>query len=73
MAAFKPGIGLIAIRTGRPVVPARIVGIHEVLPPGHVRPRRACVEVRFGPALRAGPDEDPRAFAARLEVVVRSL
>lgn len=73
MATFKPGIGLLATRTGRPVIPVRIVGLHEVLPPGAVRPRRGCVEVRFGEPLRSAPGEDPRAFAARLEAAVRGL
>jgi CDP-diglyceride synthetase len=73
MAAFKPGIGPIAARTGRPVVPVRLVGIHAVLPPGARRPRRGCVEVRFGAPLRAEAGEDPRAFASRLEAVVRAL
>lgn len=73
MAPFKPGIGLIATRTGRPVVPVRIVGLHHVLPPGRRLPHRARVEVRFGPALRARPGEDARAFTARLESAVREL
>lgn len=73
MAAFKPGIGLIAARTKRPVLPVRMVGLHEVLPPGGRRPRRRRVEVRFGSPLVAGTEEDPRAFAARLEAAVRAL
>lgn len=70
---FKPGIGLIAARTGRPVLPVRIVGTHEVMPPGAWRPRRGRVEIRFGPELHIEPGEDPRVFAARLEQVVRGL
>lgn len=73
MGPFKPGVGLVASRTGRPVVPARIVGTYELLPPGRSRPRRQRVEVRFGPPLRAGDGEDPRAFTARLEAAVRAL
>jgi 1-acyl-sn-glycerol-3-phosphate acyltransferase len=73
LAAFKPGIGLVAARTGAPVIPARIDGLHSVLPPGRVRPRRGLVEVRFGEPLRVLPGEDARAFAARLERVIRSL
>ncbi|HET7030819.1 MAG TPA: lysophospholipid acyltransferase family protein [Candidatus Limnocylindrales bacterium] len=73
LAPFKPGIGLLAIRTGVPIVPVRIVGLHDVLPPGRVRPRRAQVEVRFGEPLRARPGEEARAFAGRLEAAVRAL
>ncbi len=73
LAAFKPGVGLLATRTGVPVVPVRIDGLHAILPPGSVRPRRGQVEVRFGAPLRAEPGEDARAFAARLEAAVRTL
>ncbi len=73
MAPFKPGIGLVAARTARPVIPVRIVGLHEVLAPGRRLPRRGRVEVRFGKPLWALPDENPRAFTARLEAAVRGL
>ncbi|HEX2754253.1 MAG TPA: lysophospholipid acyltransferase family protein [Candidatus Limnocylindrales bacterium] len=73
IAPFKPGIGLIATRTGRPVVPVRIDGLHDVLAPGRRLPHRGRVEVRFGEALRAQPGEGPREFTARLEAVVRAL
>ena len=73
MAPFRPGIGLLAVKSGRQVLPVRILGIGRVLPPGSVRPRRARVEVWFGAPLRAEPGEDPRAFTARLEAAVRAL
>lgn len=70
---FRPGIGLLATRTGRQVLPVRIIGTGGVLPPGAHWPHRASVEVHFGAPLRAEVDEDARAFTARLEAVVRSL
>lgn len=73
MAPFRPGIGLIAVRTGRPVVPVRTAGLHDVLPPGRMLPRRRRVTVRFGSPLVAEPGEDARAFTARLEAAVRAL
>ena len=73
MGPFKPGIGLIATRTGRPVVPVRIVGLHDILAPGRRLPRRGQAEVRFGSPLRAEPGEDARQFTARLEAAVRAL
>jgi 1-acyl-sn-glycerol-3-phosphate acyltransferase len=73
IARFKPGVGLVATRTGRPVVPVRILGIDRVLPAGARRPRRAMVEVRFGQPLRATAGEDARSFTARLEAAVRAL
>ena len=70
---FKPGAGLIAVRTGVPVLPVRVDGLWEVLPPGARRPRRHRARVRFGEPLTARPDETPRAFTARLEAAVRTL
>jgi 1-acyl-sn-glycerol-3-phosphate acyltransferase len=73
IAPFKPGIGLVATRTGRPVVPVRIVGLHDVLAPGRLLPRPGRVEVRFGEPLHARPGEDARAFTTRLEAAVHAL
>jgi 1-acyl-sn-glycerol-3-phosphate acyltransferase len=73
MLPFKAGIGLVAVRTGRPVVPARIRGTHVVLPPGAWLPRRHPVTVTFGLPLVAEPVEDVRAFTARLEAAIRAL
>jgi 1-acyl-sn-glycerol-3-phosphate acyltransferase len=70
---FRPGAGLLAVHTGRQVLPARIVGIAAVLPKGASRPHRALVEVRFGAPMRALPGENAREFTARLEAVVRAL
>ena len=66
MAPFKPGIGLLATRTGRPVVPVRIVGLHEVLAPGRRIPRPRRVDVRFCEPLTSQAGEDARGFTARL-------
>ena len=72
IGSFRPGIGLIAAATGVPVVPYALVGAHAILPPGgRLRPGRTVV--RFGLPLRAEANEEPRAFAARLEAAVRSL
>lgn len=71
--AFMPGTGLLARRTGRPVLPMRVVGIRDVLPKGARIPHRAQVEVRIGAPLRVQPGEGAREFTARLEGAVRSL
>ena len=70
---FRPGVGLIAARSGCPVLPVRILGTHDILPPGARRPHRGRVEVRFGAPLSIDPGEDPRDFVARLETAVRAL
>ena len=51
LAEAKPGVGMLAVMSGAPVVPAYVSGTLEALPKGAVRPRRSQVSVRFGPAL----------------------
>jgi len=47
----KPGIGMLAVVSGAPVIPTYISGTLEALPKGAAWPRRSQVSVRFGPAL----------------------
>jgi 1-acyl-sn-glycerol-3-phosphate acyltransferase len=70
---FKPGAALLAVITGRQILPVRIDGTSRVLPPGRRLPRRGQVEVRFGAPIAAEPGEDPRQLTARLEAAVRAL
>jgi 1-acyl-sn-glycerol-3-phosphate acyltransferase len=70
---FKPGVGLIAQRSGRPVLPVLITGTHEILPPGAPLPRRGRVVVTFGAPVSVAPGEDARLFVARLDAAVRAL
>ena len=49
---FKPGVGLIALELGVPVVPAYIGGTYEAMPTGKAFPQRRRVKVLFGPAIR---------------------
>ena len=53
---FKSGIGMLAVQTGRPVVPVRIKGTEDVMPMGARYPRRGVIEVTFGEPLRFNPD-----------------
>lgn len=73
IGVFHPGAGLLAARTGRQILPVRIVGTAAVLPKGSKWPHRAQVEVRFGAPLRVAPGEHAREVTARLEQVVRTL
>jgi 1-acyl-sn-glycerol-3-phosphate acyltransferase len=73
IAHFRPGAALIATRTGRDVLPVRIRGTYEVLPPGAKWPRRQRVRVSFGAPLRPNADEEARDFNERLEAAVRAL
>ncbi len=53
---FKKGVGMLAVQTGRPVVPVRLKGTEDVMPMGARYPRRGVIEVTFGEPLRFGPD-----------------
>ena len=73
LGPFHPGAGLLAVRTGRQVLPVRIRGTAAALPKGRRIPRRSRVVVRFGTPLLARPGEEARAFTGRLEAVIREL
>ncbi len=47
----EPGVALLALRTGTPVLPIALVGSHRVLPKGARWPRLARVTARLGPPL----------------------
>lgn len=51
----KPGVGMLAVTSGAPVVPAYVSGTLEALPKGAAWPRRSPVSVRFGPAIHFKP------------------
>ena len=45
---FKKGGFILAIQAGVPVVPVAILGGHELLPKGSLRPRRGTMRIAFG-------------------------
>jgi 1-acyl-sn-glycerol-3-phosphate acyltransferase len=74
----KPGIALVAARSGAAVVPVFHWGAEQVLPRGSRRFRRAPLRVRFGPPLvfpRDGPvrREAVEAFGRRLIGAIAAL
>jgi long-chain acyl-CoA synthetase len=68
---FKPGVGLLAVELGVPVVPVRLEGLRDVLPKGRAVPRRAPVRVRFGAPLRFARGTAYADAAAAIEQAVR--
>jgi 1-acyl-sn-glycerol-3-phosphate acyltransferase len=48
----RSGIGLTVIKSGAPVVPARVFGTREAFGPHHFLPRPRRVAVKYGRALR---------------------
>ncbi|HSF19143.1 MAG TPA: AMP-binding protein [Vicinamibacteria bacterium] len=71
--AFRPGVGLMAVRLQLPVVPVHIDGLYQVLPVGARWPKPGRVRVRFGAPLRFAEDADFREAAGRVEREVRNL
>ncbi len=59
LGPLRPGIGVIAARSGAAVVPVFHGGAETVLPRGARGIRRAPLWVRFGPALRFVPGGEP--------------
>jgi 1-acyl-sn-glycerol-3-phosphate acyltransferase len=49
--AFRPGVGLLGLELGVPVVPCHIEGTFAALPKGRRVPRRAKIRVTFGPPI----------------------
>jgi long-chain acyl-CoA synthetase len=70
---FKPGVGLLAVELGIPVVPIHLRGLHAVLPKGSRVPRRGPVEVTIGAPLRFLPGMDYVQAAQQLEREIRRL
>ena len=73
MQPFKPGVGLLAVELGVPVVPIHLRGLYAILPKGSSVPHRGPVEVTIGAPLRFPPGMDPAQAAQQLEREVRRL
>ncbi|MHC5023228.1 MAG: lysophospholipid acyltransferase family protein [Planctomycetota bacterium] len=73
IASFKPGVGVLARFTGRPIVPVNVQGGDDVLACGTFLPRPGRMLVRFGDPLQFGAGDTAASFAARLEDAVRDL
>jgi len=73
MQPFKPGIGLMAVQLGLPVVPIHIAGTYEVYSEHDEWPKAADVRVRVGLPLTANDQSDYTALAQQVELAVRDL
>jgi len=70
---FRGGVGYLAVRTGRPIVPVHVAGTDVILPKGASKLRRAPVTVRFGRAIMPVEGDDARRLTARVEAAVAML
>ncbi|MBE9545937.1 MAG: 1-acyl-sn-glycerol-3-phosphate acyltransferase, partial [Proteobacteria bacterium] len=69
---FKEGIGHLALGIRVPVVPIRLKGTFEILPPGASFPKRGEVSVHIGkPYMFSGGE--PKAIARKLRKIVEKL
>jgi 1-acyl-sn-glycerol-3-phosphate acyltransferase len=74
LGRLRSGAAVIAQRHGIPIVPIRVRGTHDAMPPGRNWPkrvrgffsRRHRVEVHFGPPIFAQPGEDPSQVMDRV-------
>jgi 1-acyl-sn-glycerol-3-phosphate acyltransferase len=74
LGRLRSGAAVIAKQHNIPIVPIRVKGTHDAMPPGRNWPkrvrgflsRRHRVEVHFGPAIMAGADEDPSDVMRRV-------
>jgi len=73
MQPFKPGVGLLAVELGVPVVPIHLRGVYAILPKGSRVPHRGPVEVTIGAPLRFPPGMDHAQAAQQLEREIRRL
>ena len=71
---FRGGAGLLAKELRIPVVPFRITGLWEVLPPeGGWRPKPGPVTLRFGAAIRFEPGASAEECVKEMERAVAAL
>jgi long-chain acyl-CoA synthetase len=73
MHDFRPGVGLMAVRLGIPVVPVHIRGLFEVLSVQDSWPRPGPVRLRFGKSLYFRERDDIREVTETIEREVRRL
>jgi long-chain acyl-CoA synthetase len=72
IAAFRPGVAMIAARLDLPVVPIRIDGLDKVLHPTMRWPKRGPVRVAFGAPLKLEGEDYP-ALTKLVEEAVRAI
>lgn len=70
---FKPGLAVIAKKSGRPVIPICVQGGLHVLPEATYIPRSGTIHVTYGEPLHFSQDESSTDFMSRVESAVREM
>ena len=65
-----PGVGFLAIKSQVPIVPVRIVGSENVLPPGKVFPQRHRIQIYIGSAIRLPASDDFQTSANQIREAI---
>jgi 1-acyl-sn-glycerol-3-phosphate acyltransferase len=73
IAPFKPGLAIVAKKSGRPVIPVCVQGGMKVLPEAAYIPRSGVIHITYGEPLHFNQDESSTDFMARVEAAVRAL
>jgi 1-acyl-sn-glycerol-3-phosphate acyltransferase len=70
---FLAGPAWMALVTGAPIVPLRMRGTGDSMPPGWVWPRPSHVRISFGTAIRPEPERDARTRMERARIITDEL
>ncbi|MEX1045061.1 MAG: lysophospholipid acyltransferase family protein [Chthoniobacterales bacterium] len=69
----QPGLGMIAAKTGAPVVPVRVSGSFEAFPRGRHWPCMYSIEVAIGAPLHFSPDGGRNGYQEASEAVLKAV
>jgi len=74
MAPFKPGVGLLSVELGVPIIPIRLLGLERILPKGRSIPRPgSTVQAHIGRTLAFPPGTSYTEATKAIEKAVKSL
>jgi len=73
MMPFQPGIGLMAVRLGVPIVPVHLQGMYRIFSVHDRWPRTGAVRIRIGKPLRFGESEDYQSVTERIRKAIVAL
>lgn len=70
---IKAGVGFLAVKSGKPVIPVFIKGADHVLAPGARWPRYGLIEARFGKPMVFPADADIREVSEKIMADIEAL
>ena len=74
MNKFKAGIGLIVKETGYSVLPIKLRGLYDIMPPGAKLPvKKGPAEIEFGKLIKFSSTTSPTEITNELEKVIRNM